>query len=319
MRLLDLYKTDPDSGIHGAAEWTLRQWNEQAKLKAADADLIQRKDRGDRRWLVNSQGQTFAVIEGPVEFRMGSPPTEPDRYAGKFELLHRRVIPRRFAIGVKEVTVEEYHEFVKENPGVDHASNDKYSTDPKGPMNAVSWYHAVAYCNWLSRKENLPECYEPNPQGQYAQEMKIRADALRRTGYRLPTEAEWEYACRAGAGTSRYYGGNVDLLGRYAWYLATSPDRAMPCGGLLPNDLGLFDMLGNAWEWCQDRASLYRPDRAGVIVDDINMVEYVHEPRLLRGGAFTDRPAHVGSAIRHWVLPAERGFACGFRLARTYN
>ena len=138
----------------------------------------------------------------------------------------------------------------------------------------------------------------PNPQGQYAQEMKIRADALRRTGYRLPTEAEWEYACRAGAGTSRYFGGNVDLLGRYAWYLATSPDRAWPCGSLLPNDLGLFDILGNVYEWCQDRPLLYRPDRAGMIIDDINTQEYVNTDRLLRGGAFDNRPAYVRSACR---------------------
>ncbi len=318
IRLLDLYKNDPDSGIHGAAEWTLRQWNEQAKLKAADAELTRLKDRGDRRWFINSQGQTFAVIAGPVEFRMGSPPAEPDRNAGN-ELPHRRIIPRRFAIGAKEVTVEEYQEFVKENPGVDHASNDKYSPEPKGPMNGVSWYHAVAYCNWLSRKENLPECYEPNPQGQYAQEMKIRADALRRTGYRLPAEAEWEYSCRSGAGTSRYFGANVDLLGRYAWYLATSPDRARPCGELLPNDLGLFDILGNVWEWCQDRPLSYRPNRAGVIIDDINTLEYVHTDRLLRGAAFSNLPSGVRSADRSWYAPTSRSANLGFRLARTYN
>ena len=85
---------------------------------------------------------------------MGSPPTEPDRIAEN-ELPHRRIIARRFAIAAKEVTVQEYQEFVKENPGVDHAINDKYSPDPKGPMNGVCWYHAVAYCNWLSRKERL--------------------------------------------------------------------------------------------------------------------------------------------------------------------
>ena len=80
-KLLDLYRNDPDAGIHGAAEWTLRQWGQQEKLKELDAELMKLKDRGDRRWFVNSQGQTFAVIEGPVEFRMGSPPTEPDRIA----------------------------------------------------------------------------------------------------------------------------------------------------------------------------------------------------------------------------------------------
>ncbi|MGO9462634.1 MAG: protein kinase domain-containing protein [Isosphaeraceae bacterium] len=318
IRLLDLYKNDPDSGIHGAAEWTLRQWTEQAKLKAADTELIPLKDRGERRWFINSQGQTFAVIAGPVEFRMGSPPTEPDRWKGT-ELPHRRIIPRRFAIGFKEVTVEEYQEFVKENPGVDHASNDKYSPDPKGPMNRVSWYHAVAYCNWRSRKESLPECYDPNPLGQYAQEMKIRADALRRTGYRLPTEAEWEYACRAGAGTSRYFGSNVDLLGRYAWYLATSQDRARPCGGLLPNDLGLFDVLGNVWERCHYRARTYRPDRAGVIVDDINMQESVDVYRLVRGASFDLQPSYLRSADRYWIAKTIGGSSCGFRLARTYN
>ena len=80
-KLLDLYRNDPDSGIHGAAEWTLRQWKQQEKLKELDAELMKVKDRGDRRWYVNSQGQTFAVIEGPVEFRMGSPPTETERFS----------------------------------------------------------------------------------------------------------------------------------------------------------------------------------------------------------------------------------------------
>ena len=78
-KLLDLYRNEPDSGIHGAAEWTLRQWKQQEKLKELDAELMKVKDRGERRWFVNSQGQTFAVIEGPVEFRMGSPPNEPGR------------------------------------------------------------------------------------------------------------------------------------------------------------------------------------------------------------------------------------------------
>ena len=92
-KLLDLYRNDPDSGIHGAAEWTLRQWKQQKKVKTVDIDLVELKDRGDRRWFVNSQGQTFAVIEGPVEFHMGSPPTELDRDID--ETPRRVVIPRR--------------------------------------------------------------------------------------------------------------------------------------------------------------------------------------------------------------------------------
>jgi formylglycine-generating enzyme required for sulfatase activity len=316
-KLLDLYQNDPDAGIHGAVEWTLRKWGQQGKLKEVDAELMKLKDRGDRRWYVNSQDQTFAVIEGPVEFSMGSPPTEPERFS--IEILHRRIIPRRFAIAAKEVTVGQYQEFVKENPGVDHANNDRYSPDPNGPMNGVSWYDAAAYCNWLSRKENLPECYEPNNHGQFAEGMTIRADALSRTGYRLPTEAEWEYACRSGTGTSRYYGESVNMLGHYAWFLDTSPDRAQPCGSLLPNDLGLFDILGNVYEWCQEQDLPYEPGK-GALRDEINIQLSIikKHARLIRGGTFIDPPAYVRSAFRNGLAPSSRYFNGGFRPSRTH-
>ena len=105
--LREMYRNDPDSGIHGAAEWTLRQWKQQEKLKELDAELSKLKDRGERRWYVNRQGQTFAVIEGPVEFLMGSPPTDTERIA-ETSPHQPNGIPRRFAIAAQEVTVEQY-------------------------------------------------------------------------------------------------------------------------------------------------------------------------------------------------------------------
>jgi formylglycine-generating enzyme required for sulfatase activity len=314
-KLLDLYRNDPDAGIHGAAEWTLRKWGQQEKLKERDVQLMKQKDRGDRRWLVNSQGQTFAEIEGPVEFLIGSPPTEPDRFSG--EDTHHRIIPRRFAIATQEVSVKQYQVFVRENPGLDHAQNDRYSPDPDGPMNYVSWCDAAAYCNWLSRREGLPECYEPNQAGKYAEGMMIKPDALRLGGYRLPTEAEWEYACRAGARTSRYYGASEDLLGRYAWHYGTSRNHAWSCGRLLPNELGLFDMLGNVSEWCHD---VYQPYPKKTVVDNINISTYINNtnPRLLRSAGFHYPPAGVRSALRGWGAPADPGNADGFRPSRTY-
>ncbi len=308
-RLIDLYEHDPDPGIHGASAWTLRRWKEHQKLETIAARLTG-KNHGGRRWYVNSQGQTLAIIEGPVAFRMGSALNEPGRYGN--EPSHQQVIPRRFAIADTEVTVEQYQEFARENLGADRANNDNRSPDPKGPMNGVSWYHAAAYCNWLSRKEHLPECYQPNEHGQYAQGMRIKADALKSIGYRLPTEAEWEYAARAGAATSRHYGLTERLLGQYAWYLGNSKERAWPVGSLQPNDLGLFDMLGNLYEWCQEPY-----DKTSQ--DDGSLSEHINDnTRLLRGGAFLDYPAYVRSAYRFRFAPSGRDADSGFRPSRTY-
>src|SRR5271157_3406566 len=275
-KLLALYENDPDAGIHGAAEWTLWKWGQQKSLKEKDT-AMRGKEPGERRWYVNGQGQTFALIDGPVEFRMGSPPTEPDRIAGN-ETPRRMVIHRRFAIADREVTVEQYQRFVKTNPqfGFDPSESEvvvRYSPDHgAGPMIGVSWYEAAAYCNWLSEQEGLAKDqwgYLPRA-GAYDAGMTIPADVLKRTGYRLPTEAEWEYACRSGTITSRYYGVSTDLLDKYARYQANSKEHAWTCGSLFSNDLGLFDMLGNVLEWVQDQFG--RPDQTN---DEINITENV--------------------------------------------
>jgi formylglycine-generating enzyme required for sulfatase activity len=150
--------------------------------------------------------------------------------------------------------------------------------------------------------------------------MTIPADVLRRTGYRLPTEAEWEYACRSGTITSRFYGASTELLGLYAHYQANSRERAWLCGDLLPNDLGLFDMLGNEFEWVNDAEDRTRPGRHAIHSDHISIWESISEknPRLLRGGTFNDPPAFVRAAFRRRSAPSDRTTNFGFRLARTY-
>ena len=301
-KLLDLYRNDPDSGIHGATEWTLRTWGQQKKLKELDAELVKVKDWGDGRWFVNSQGQTFAVIEGPVEFHMGSPPTEPDRITGR-ETPRRMRIPRRFAIAAREVTVEQFQRFLK----LGGVTIDRYqlaasflnifsSRSPRAVDRVPTGTRRPHYCNPLSEQEGLPKdqwCYLPNEAGAYAEGMLIPADVLERTGYRLPTEAEWEYACRAGAVTSRSYGHSLDLLDAYARYQANSKGHAWMCGSLLPNDLGLFDMLGNEYEWCQNKSNAAREGKKGVYNDNVNIVESVIDKntRILRGGSFNYLPA----------------------------
>jgi serine/threonine protein kinase/formylglycine-generating enzyme required for sulfatase activity/tetratricopeptide (TPR) repeat protein len=329
-RLLDVYRDDPDAGVHGAAAWTLRQWGMKDKLATIDAELMKRKDPGGRRWYVNGQGQTFAIIAGPVAFPMGSPPDEPDRAKGGTDRSPRRMtIPRQYAIASTEVTIPAFQRFLTKTAismrryNLDASFLVTHSPDPDGPWIAPDWYTAAHYCNWLSEEEGLAKnqwCYIPAEQGGYGEGMTIPADILSRRGYRLPTDAEWEYACRSGTVTSRYYGPSTDLLPRYARFIANAREHAWGCGGLLPNDLGLFDMLGNVYEWVNDPKGYTRPGQHGTLTDQIRQAESLDEktPRLLGGGAFNYRPANVRSAYRYWYTPSNRTTSLGFRVAKTY-
>ena len=238
----------------------------------------------------------------------------------------RTAVEHQEFFDAKEVTVEQFQRFLRANPrfGVASLTPHRYSPDPDGPWNRPDWYTAAAYCNWLSAQEGLPKdqwCYLPTESGDYAAGMTIPADALQRTGYRLPTGAEWEYACRSGTITSRYFGLSTDLLGKHAWYQANSREHAWSGASLLPNDLGLFDMLGNVYEWCQEPHEIYQPTMVEAVIDDINIRAPIgiDNPRLLRGGAFTNRPALARAADRNWIALSIRNFDLGFRLARTYN
>ncbi len=317
-----LFRDHPDAGIHSAAELTMRRWMTADDARSIDAPELAYEKRDGRRWYTSGQGQTFAVIEGPVTFSMGSATTDTERSAAT-ETVRHVSIPRRFAISTREVTVAQFQEFVKQHRllRMDGNSLRRFGAGSDGPGMTVDWYSAAAYCNWLSEKEGLPKhewCYERNPEGGYNDGMRLRADALARTGYRLPTEAEWEYSCRAGAMTVRYYGNSTELLGRYAWFQANSDEQTRPTGGLLPNDLGLFDMLGNVYEWCQDRNEPYRFAEKGIYKDlVIDEVIKDGQSRRYRGGAFAASAGEARSASRGAEIPSYYGFMIGFRVART--
>ena len=186
----------------------------------------------------------------------------------------------------------------------------------------MTWYEAAQYCNWLSKQEGISDeqwCYEPNEKGEYGPGMKAKDNYLELSGYRLPTEAEWEFACRAGTVTSRYYGLSDTLLGQYARYQANGQDQTWPVGRLKPNDFGLFDMLGNVWGWCDVPYTDYVANPREVS-EDLGSTEPVTDAgfRVLRGGAFHNQPELVRSAYRFYIQPTVRSDDFGFRPARTY-
>jgi hypothetical protein len=184
-QIIELYRSDPDAGIHAAAAWLVLRWGGAANLAEIDA-----KQRGEeaptngRRWYVNSQGQTMVVIGGPVEFLMGSPADEPGRLP--LEPLHLTRIDRSFAIGAHEVTVDQVKSW---NRAFVYGPQNAPSGDC--PVNAVSWYQAAEYCNWLSEQEGRELCYQANSQGKYDEGMRPVADYLTRDGYRLTRMVTW--------------------------------------------------------------------------------------------------------------------------------
>jgi serine/threonine-protein kinase len=329
-KLLQWYRQDPDPGMHGAIDWLLRpgmdgpeprklDWGQAAALRQIDAELRRSGPDGQHEWYVNGQGQTYVCIPGPVEFRMGSPLRSVPRLGD--ETPHRRRIPRGFALASKAVTREEYLRFVRQRPGVSVAAPDQENLAPDCPILKLSWFEAAQYCNWLSEKEGLPEsewCYPRHADIKLG--MRPFPDYLKRKGYRLPTEAEWEYATRAGTTTPCYFGSSVGLLPRYAWLLDNSQLRPWPVGQKRPNDLGLFDTHGNVRTWGWGTAQRPPPGALDVWVfvdaEDTRQVEPMPHP-VMCGSTYACGSVIVRSACR-WFNPAYgRSGEIGVRPART--
>ncbi|MFM9117327.1 MAG: formylglycine-generating enzyme family protein, partial [Planctomycetota bacterium] len=320
--LQQLWHEHPDPGLHGAAEWTLRRWQRSERLRGPAKPLPSMRTNDKLpQWRTNALGQTLVLIPAPPPFYMGSPADEVGRTGGakdQTEKRHLRRIGRSFAIATHPITVSQFQRF-----RADHAYNDAVSPGPDHPINTVTWYDAAAFCNWLSEQDGIPRdqwCYDPD--GLFEEGMEVPEDFLNRLGYRLLTEPEWEFACRAGSQSSYYFGEGEELLKHYAWYTKTSNDQiTLEVGRLKPNDLGLFDLSGNVLEWCNDWAAHYPTATTASEIADAPVVKRLdnRDTRILRGGSFADTASGVRSAYRYFNLPEDRYNCLGFRVARTYR
>jgi formylglycine-generating enzyme required for sulfatase activity len=238
-------------------------------------------------------------------FVMGSPTNEPTRITN--ETQHTVTLTKGFCMGKCEVTQAEYLAVMGNNPSYFTAANG-YGTDLSRPVETVSWYDAVAYCAALTARERsagrLPAGY----------------------GYRLPTESEWEYACRAGTTTAFHYGaalrsGMANFDGHYeyppcggsTWYCRNPSGiylaRTTSVGSYAPNAWGLYDMHGNIWEWCQDWYGTYP---SGSVSDPQGAPS--GSSRVFRGGSWHYYASDCRSAARYYYYPPHRRDLIGFRV-----
>ena len=227
--------------------------------------------------IVNSIGMRFVPIQAGT-FTMGVL-----KYEGEDQKAHQVTLTQAFELGVYEVTQEQYEKVMGTNP-----SNFK---GPQNPVEKVSWDDAVEFCRKLSE---LP--------------------AEKKAGYvyRLPTEAEREYACRAGTTTTYSFGDSDSELGEYAWYDKNSGKTTHPVGGKKPNAWGLYDMHGNVWELCQDWYGKYP---SGSTTDPTGAAS--SSGRVYRGGGWLSLSDYCRSAIRYGLAPARRVNRLGFRVLRS--
>ena len=237
------------------------------------------------------QDRLIEMIELPGgSFRMGSDQA-------------RKVRISPFAMGRTPVTRALYRSLVKEVPG----SWGRDQGDEALPANYVSWEDAVRFCNALSERSGLAPCYRQTDAGWACD---WAAD-----GYRLPTEAEWEYACRAGTETPWFWGKDEKDAARYAWFSGNSGYKTHPVGEKLANPWGLHDLAGNCWEWCWDwYASPYDPSAT---VDPRGPDE--GQGRMLRGGSSVHGPWLLRSAVRDGGRPETRDGLIGLRCVRGSN
>ena len=247
----------------------------------------------DGHQVLDEHGYDLIRIE-PGEFWMGSPDDENDRLESEGPR-HRVTMARPYYIGATEVTQGLYEAMMVDDP-----SDCRYGCSKDHPVQNVSWLDAATFCNRLSRLEGRT--------GAYRIEVDLVTSNQSADSYRLPTEAEWEYAARAG-GTHIYAGSdNLDSVG---WYARSPVGGPQPVAQKQPNAWGLYDMSGNVWEWVEDE---WHDNYEGAPADSRAWVDTPGAMRVIRGGSFPWVASGCRAARRDRNEPASRGISRGFRI-----
>jgi formylglycine-generating enzyme required for sulfatase activity len=303
--LWDTYENHRDSGVHAAVHWVLRRWGHGEALDARDLRLAKLGATDGCNWYHNALGQLMVVIRHPSEVLMGM--EDGEQQTKRLGPRHFVRPPRPFAIAATETTLRHYRQYRSEELDLDALAR------PERPVYEKSLYEAFGFCDWLTRIERrtdeglVPKQFDPVKKSQPDIVVNLETSV-----YRLPTELEWEYACRAGSITSRFFGGAYTmLLNEYA--IADSTKESMPVGHVMPNRLGLFDTYGNVSEWTVDAFELPQP------LYDMSPLRTISRdvPRVVRGGGYSSNRLGLRSALRLEITPYYSHPGNGFRVART--
>ncbi len=316
MRFQDLIEQSPknieDPGLRSAIEAICIRW------RMAVPNWQEAKDE-----LRTRDGQRLVVLHPSSPFLRGSFANEPGRDRKK-ETLHPVQLRHSFALSDREITMEKFRKLLPELR-TDQGFADYAKTEDSPAIN-VTYFDAAKYCRLLSELEGIAESDMCYPSVELInKDMILPANFMDRRGYRLPSESEFEYACRAGTLTARPFGYAKHLLTHYAWTFENANEIVHPVAQKLPNDFGFFDLLGNAFEWCQDAAierydgyEKYEWKPGEVRVDNpIHHAAPLSLARSIRGGAFLYQPSNARSGHRDFQAPLDRRVYLSFRIART--
>ena len=272
-----------------------------------------------RSWQ-NSVGGIMIRVEGPKSqtVLVGAPSWQ--EHFALSQSMRPRSVKHAFALSSTEVTIEQFRRFAscervqKFYERVNRFLAARVADSPQCPQYKVTYFDAILFCQWLSEEENIPkseQCY-PGIWQSDGVSYRMPDDILSRTGYRLPTEPEWELACRAGSRESRHYGSDSEMLVQYAQIAKSEREGIRPVGTLRPNEYGFHDMLGNVAEWCHEP----RLRSADDLLSSGHLVLSAKSGRLIRGGNFLSSTS-LSSATRSSYNTDGRSPQVGFRLART--